>query len=517
MSSGTTPTRRRRGRRGNAGRSMTSRTASPRPPGPIWWCSPRRSGGPSRSWRGLAGHVGPAAVVTDALSVKRPVVRAAGELLPHPGRFVGAHPMAGGESSGPAAGAGRPLRRGRLPAHADRRHRPGRRRRGRGVLGGAGLPGSSGSRPRPTTAPWRRSPTCPTSPPPPLARLPGDAALGFVGGRLPRHDPDRRRRRAALGRDPAGERRRGDGRAAGGGRGFARGRRPPRARPGGRVGPRRLARPRRRPPAGAGRRGRESTREKPRPRPFRGIAPLIPRLQVVGGVRTCDPEIHCVHPMASHPTGPPRSPRGASAPLYARGMSAKELDREAEAERMMAEYGGRLPELLPVVERNFAVLANRSQLLLVLAGVVVSTIGFSGRLVAGTNAWAQWLVVAGLTLTLLAAGAVSWGVLHLRWLTMQPGGDTPRLAAGEPRLPRPQDEDLPRQRPRAARRADVLRRGDGDHAAQPRGRRAAGPRTGQPPCVPADGHRSLSTHRPHSGRRQWQQRWPWNIRISWWS
>ena len=102
----------------------------------------------------------------------------------------------------------------------------------------------------------------------------------------------------------------------------------------------------------------------------------------------------------------------------------KEITRDAEADRFMAEFDGRLRDMLPVLERNFVVLHNRSQLLLVLAGVVVSTVGFSGRLVAGTNAWAQGLVVAGVSLVLLSAATVSWAVLHLRWLTMQPGGDT---------------------------------------------------------------------------------------------
>ena len=100
------------------------------------------------------------------------------------------------------------------------------------------------------------------------------------------------------------------------------------------------------------------------------------------------------------------------------------LSRDAEADRVLDRYGDDLPGIMAMLERQFAVLHNRSQVLLALAGIVVSTVGFSGRLVAGTNVWAQTLVVAGLALILLAAGAVSWGVLHLRWLTMQAGGTT---------------------------------------------------------------------------------------------
>ena len=47
--------------------------------------------------------VGERAVVTDALSVKRAVTEAASIMLPDAGRFVGAHPMAGSERSGPDA------------------------------------------------------------------------------------------------------------------------------------------------------------------------------------------------------------------------------------------------------------------------------------------------------------------------------------------------------------------------------------------------------------------------------
>lgn len=79
---------------------------------------------------------------------------------------------------------------------------------------------------------------------------------------------------------------------------------------------------------------------------------------------------------------------------------------------------------MAMLERQFAVLHNRAQVALGLAGIVVSTTGFSGRLVAGTNVWAQWLIISGLALILASAAIVVWGVLHLRWLTMQCGETT---------------------------------------------------------------------------------------------
>ncbi len=79
---------------------------------------------------------------------------------------------------------------------------------------------------------------------------------------------------------------------------------------------------------------------------------------------------------------------------------------------------------MAMLERQFGVLHNRVQVLLAVAGVVISTVGFSGRLVAGTSLLAQWLIVSGLSLILLAAATAVWGVLHLRWLTMQGGEST---------------------------------------------------------------------------------------------
>ncbi len=50
----------------------------------------------------LAELKGDQPIMTDAGSTKRTIVRAAERALPHPERFVGAHPMAGAEKTGPA-------------------------------------------------------------------------------------------------------------------------------------------------------------------------------------------------------------------------------------------------------------------------------------------------------------------------------------------------------------------------------------------------------------------------------
>lgn len=79
--------------------------------------------------------------------------------------------------------------------------------------------------------------------------------------------------------------------------------------------------------------------------------------------------------------------------------------------------------IMAMLERQFSVLHNRTQVMIGLCGVVITTTGFSGRIIAGTNFVAQLLIVNGISLVLLAAAVVVWSVLHLRWLTQQPGED----------------------------------------------------------------------------------------------
>lgn len=106
------------------------------------------------------------------------------------------------------------------------------------------------------------------------------------------------------------------------------------------------------------------------------------------------------------------------------------LDRQQEAERILKVYGqDAFPEIMAMLERQFGVLHNRAQVTLGLCGIIISTTGFSGRIIAGTNMLAQALVIAGVVFVLLSAAVVVWGVLHLRWLTMQAGESTPQWLA----------------------------------------------------------------------------------------
>ncbi len=101
------------------------------------------------------------------------------------------------------------------------------------------------------------------------------------------------------------------------------------------------------------------------------------------------------------------------------------LSHADEMSRILAAYGDRSFEpIMAMLERQFTVLHNRSQVVLTLCGIVISTTGFSGRLIAGTSPMAQLLVIVGVATVLLAAATVVLGVLHLRWLTQQLGADT---------------------------------------------------------------------------------------------
>ncbi len=96
--------------------------------------------------------------------------------------------------------------------------------------------------------------------------------------------------------------------------------------------------------------------------------------------------------------------------------------RQKEISRILKVYGrDDTRSIMEMVERHFMVLHHRSQVLLGLSGIVITTTGFSGRLIAGTNDLAKWLIISGVALVMAAAATVCYGVLHLRWLTQHPG------------------------------------------------------------------------------------------------
>lgn len=95
-------------------------------------------------------------------------------------------------------------------------------------------------------------------------------------------------------------------------------------------------------------------------------------------------------------------------------MTARE-----ESGKILSLCGGDVLKALGVLESQLNVLHTRAQVLLSLAGVVVTVTGFSGSTIAGTSASGQFLVVAGLATVLASAIWMFARVMGIRWVTSE--------------------------------------------------------------------------------------------------
>jgi hypothetical protein len=108
----------------------------------------------------------------------------------------------------------------------------------------------------------------------------------------------------------------------------------------------------------------------------------------------------------------------------------EKLSRDEECERILNVHGpGDFAAISTELNRQFATIHNRAQLLLGICGVLISAsvLVTTGRLIGRPQFLHQrfagrLLVVAGL-LEIAAAAVVVGGVLNVRWITQQPGGD----------------------------------------------------------------------------------------------
>ncbi|MCX7868588.1 MAG: hypothetical protein N2322_01435 [Terrimicrobiaceae bacterium] len=106
------------------------------------------------------------------------------------------------------------------------------------------------------------------------------------------------------------------------------------------------------------------------------------------------------------------------------------LDCAAEAAKLAAFFGDDRVGALALVERQLAALQIRAQMVLGFAAVAVTTTGFSGRLIAGTNLAAQVLVIAGLAVILASCFYLFKRVLSVEWvITRSLGPDFPAALA----------------------------------------------------------------------------------------
>ncbi len=74
---------------------------------------------------------------------------------------------------------------------------------------------------------------------------------------------------------------------------------------------------------------------------------------------------------------------------------------------------------LEILERQLFVLYSRAQVLVSLAGVVITVTGFSGRRIAGTSQPAQLLVIGGLATVLVCVMWIYMKVMRINWSTTE--------------------------------------------------------------------------------------------------
>ena len=94
-----------------------------------------------------------------------------------------------------------------------------------------------------------------------------------------------------------------------------------------------------------------------------------------------------------------------------------------EAQNLYRFSDNQITRALEILERQMNVLHARSQVLLSLAGIVVTVTGFSGRVIAGTSTFAKITVVLGLFVVLLSAVWTWSRVMAIKWITAELEGE----------------------------------------------------------------------------------------------
>lgn len=94
-------------------------------------------------------------------------------------------------------------------------------------------------------------------------------------------------------------------------------------------------------------------------------------------------------------------------------------DEQREIDAIIAHFGKNddRQSIYRLVDGQLNVLHARATSLIQLASVVITVTGFSGRIIADTNDLAQGLIIAGVTLVLVAAVVSLLFVLPIRWIS----------------------------------------------------------------------------------------------------
>ncbi len=96
-------------------------------------------------------------------------------------------------------------------------------------------------------------------------------------------------------------------------------------------------------------------------------------------------------------------------------MKPVPTQESAEAAQILRSLGERPDAILTFIGNQLSTLHMRAQVAIGFAAVAVTTTGFSGRLIAGTNLSAQICVIAGLATILLACLWLFLRVLSIEW------------------------------------------------------------------------------------------------------
>ena len=97
------------------------------------------------------------------------------------------------------------------------------------------------------------------------------------------------------------------------------------------------------------------------------------------------------------------------------------MNIQQEAKEILALHQGNRLGALALVQEQLNTIYARSQVLVSLASVILTVTGFSGRLIAGTSAWAQGFLIAGLVIVLTSAVFIFLRIMTIRWLTKDLG------------------------------------------------------------------------------------------------
>ncbi len=76
-------------------------------------------------------------------------------------------------------------------------------------------------------------------------------------------------------------------------------------------------------------------------------------------------------------------------------------------------------EALRLLSTQFQILQSRSQLLVSLVTITLTITGFSGPKIAESNVYSRYFLAVGLTLSLIAAAILLFGILRLSWVTRE--------------------------------------------------------------------------------------------------